>query len=139
KEDSKELPKRYNKDKLVLLLINPNSSFIYWEITDKTVEKLGINPKNVELSFKLFDENHLEIVEFSSPFTIGDYYINHTNTHKAIYVKLFLKVGEKLEYILSSNLIGALDKTLKFGKYSSLLDENVSDDLIYTSTLLGGK
>lgn len=123
------IAQRYNKDKLVLLPINPNSSFVYWEITDKTLEKFGIDPKNIQLFFKLFDAANHEIVEFSSSFAIGNYYINHKSGHKSLYVKLFLNVEGELEYILSSNIIGTQQKTPK----------SMRDDLIYTSTLLGGK
>lgn len=123
------IEQRYNKDELVLLPINPNSSFVYWEIRDKTLEKFGIDPKNVELFFKLFDATNHEIGEFSSSFTIGNYYINHESDHKSLYVKLFLNVGEELEYILSSNIIGTQQSPR----------ESMRDDLIYTSTLLGGK
>ncbi|MFA7354046.1 MAG: DUF4912 domain-containing protein [Sulfurimonadaceae bacterium] len=123
------IAQRYNKEKLVLLPINPNSSFVYWEVTDKTVEKFGIDPKNAELSFKLFDETNREIGEFNSSFTIGNYYINHESDHKSLYVKLFLNLGRELEYILSSNIIATLQSTPK----------SMRDDLIYTSTLLGGK
>ncbi|MCK9454185.1 MAG: DUF4912 domain-containing protein [Sulfurimonas sp.] len=125
KDEHKEPPKKYNKDKLVLLPINPNSSFVYWEVTDKRLEKFGIDLKNVELSFKLLDVNHLEILEFSSNFAIGSYYLNHKNSHKAIYVKLYLKVGERLEYILSSNIVGASDK-------------GINNNSIYSSINLGG-
>lgn len=123
------IAQRYNKEKLVLLPINPNSSFIYWEIRDKILEKFGIDPKNVELSFKLFDATNHEIIEFSSSSAIGNYYINHESEHKSLYVKLFLNVGGELEYILNSNIIGAQQSTR----------ESTRDDLIYTSTLLGGK
>jgi hypothetical protein len=127
------------RNKLVLMAVNPNSSFIYWEITDKTVEEFGVDPKNIELLFKLFDEKHHEILEFDSNFALGDYYINHENNHKAIYVKLFLKVGGRLQHILSSNIIKTLDKTIKSAKHSSLIDDGISENLIYTSTLLGGR
>lgn len=126
---SHPIPQRYNKDKLVLLPINPNSSFVYWEITDKTLEKFGIDPKNVQLSFKLLDAANHEIGEFNSSLTIGNYYINHKSGHKSLHVKLFLNLGNKLEYISSSNIIGAQQNTPK----------SMRDDLIYTSTLLGGK
>ncbi|MDO9265591.1 MAG: DUF4912 domain-containing protein [Sulfurimonas sp.] len=123
------IEQRYNKDKLVLLPINPNSSFVYWEITDKTLEKFGIDPKDVQLSFKLFDATNHEIIEFSSSFAISNYYINHESDHKSLYVKLFLNVGAKSQYISSSNIIGTQQNT----------PESTRDDLIYTSTLLGGK
>jgi hypothetical protein len=123
------IAQRYNKDKLVLLPINPNSSFVYWEIGDKTLERFGIDPENVQLFFKLFDAANHEIIEFSSSFAIGNYYINHESNHKSLYVKLFLNVDGKLEYILNSNIIGAEQNT----------SESMRDDLIYTSTLLGGK
>lgn len=123
------IAQRYDKEKLVLLPINPNSSFVYWEIGDKTLEKFGIDPKNIELSFKLFDATNHEIGEFSSSFAIGNYYINHESDHKSLYIKLFLNVDGKLEYISSSNIIGAQQSTPK----------SMRDDLIYTSTLLGGK
>lgn len=133
------VPQKYNKDKLVLLPINPNNSFVYWEITDKTVEKFGADTKNIELSFKLFDEKHHEIIEFNSHFAIGSHYINHKSSHKAIYIKLFLKIGNRVEYILSSNIMGVLDNTLKSKKSSQLIDECLSTDLIYSSSLLGVK
>ncbi|MBE0513406.1 DUF4912 domain-containing protein [Sulfurimonas sp.] len=125
----KLIAQRYNQDRLILLPINPNSSFAYWEITDKTLEKFGIDPKNVQLSFKLFDAANHEIVEFSSSFATGDYYINHESDHKSLYVKLFLNLGGELECILCSNIIAALQSTPK----------SIRDDLIYTSALLGEK
>jgi hypothetical protein len=127
------------RNKLVLMPVNPNSSFLYWEITDKTVEEFGADPKNIELLFKLFDEKHNEILEFDSNFALSDYYINHENNHKAIYAKLFLKVGSRLEYILSSNIIKMFDRSIKSSKNSSLIDDDIRDNLIYTSTLLGGR
>lgn len=123
------------RDKLVLMAVNPNSSFLYWEITDKTTEKFGVDPKNIELLFKLFDENDYEILEFDSNFALSDYYINHENNHKAIYVKLFLKVGGRLEYILSSNIIKTFNRTIKSPKHPN----GISENLIYTSTMLGDR
>ena len=131
------IPQKYNKDKLVLLPINPTHSFVYWEITEQTLKSLNINLEDIHLSFKLFDESHQEIMEFDSNFTIGDYYISHKNQFKALYIKLFVKINNELIFILKSNIIGVLQNTIKSSTSNQLLNGCIDGDFIYNSSILG--
>ncbi|QOG11466.1 DUF4912 domain-containing protein [Arcobacter sp. FWKO B] len=141
------IPNRYFKDKLTLLPINPNHSFVYWEVTNDTLKKFDINPEDVQLSFKIYDEQSNEILNFDSHFSIGDYYITHTTSHKAMYAKLFLKNSDSLIFILKSNIIGVLEDSLKSGLKSKIIDSLLGDNeqyynsklLTISSSSLGGK
>jgi hypothetical protein len=131
------ISQKYNKDKVVLMPINPTHSFVYWEVTEQTLKKLNINMEDIHLSFKLFDESHQEIMEFDSSLTIGDYYISHKNQFKALYIKLFAKINNELRFILQSNIIGVLQNTIKSSSSNQLLNGCIDGDLIYNSSLLG--
>ncbi|MCK9337108.1 MAG: DUF4912 domain-containing protein [Arcobacteraceae bacterium] len=131
------LAQKYNKDKVVLMPINPTHSFVYWEVTEQTLKNLNIDLGNIHLSFKLFDENHQEIMEFDSIFSIGDYYISHKSKFKALYIKLFIQINNELKFILQSNIIGVLQNTIKSSSSNQLLNGCIDGDLIYNSSLLG--
>ncbi|ABR30208.1 hypothetical protein SU69_01765 [Thermosipho melanesiensis] len=65
KEDklSKEelyLPKSYNKNKLVLMPVNPNWLHAYWDYTKETFETLNKLPKEYRIVLRIYDVTFIE-------------------------------------------------------------------------------
>lgn len=131
------IPNRYYKDKVTLLPINPNHSFVYWEVTGGTLEKFHIDPEKVELKFVIYDEKNNEILNFDSNFAIGDYYIFHTITHKAMYAKLFLKIEDSLHFLIGSNIVRVLENSIKSDNKSKIIKDLIgTQEEYYNSKLL---
>ncbi len=119
-----EIPSRYFTDTLTLLPINPQNSYLYWEVTDETLEKFGISLLDVHLIISIFDENNNEISSFSTQLSVGDYYLKHETKSKSLIAKLYFKVDENSFVTLqASNTIKLFDATLKGYANSPLLGE----------------
>lgn len=127
-----EIPLRYFIDSLTLMTINPHNSYLYWEVTDETLEKFGISPTNVHLSISLYDENEAEVFSFESVFSVGSYYLKHGTKNKWLTAKLHLKFEDKDPIaLLSSNRVKLFDPTLKASQTSPLYGEyGFADEVI---------
>jgi len=123
-----EIPSRYFVDSLTLMAINPNKFYIYWEVTDETLEKFRISLSDVKLHISVVDERDIEITSFESPFSVGDYYCNHTKKSKILTAKLNLVVdGDSFVPILVSNRLKLFDPILKGYTGSPLYSDFVFD------------
>lgn len=121
-----EIPTRYFVDNLTMLPINPQNSFLYWEITNETLEKFGISPNDVHLVISILDENKNEISSFTTNFSVGDYYFKHTLNHKSMVALLYARLKDDTNVILlSSNKLKLFDPTLKNQYSSPLFDEYI--------------
>ncbi|GEM_PF-2238152 len=121
-----EIPNRYFIDTLTLLPINPQNSYLYWEVSDATLEKFGIPLFDVHLIISIFDENNIEVSSFPTQFSVGNYYLKHKTKSKSLIAKLHLKVGENSFVTLGvSNTIKLFDTRLKGDRVSPLLSEYI--------------
>lgn len=102
------IPERYYVNTIVLLPINPESNFLYWELCEdfirskyqgeydgffvKIMEKSGGSIKE-EMSFKVYEES-------------GRYYVNKYLPHRSIFASIGI-IGQNGEFIelLKSNVI----------------------------------
>ncbi|PLY05965.1 MAG: hypothetical protein C0625_11585 [Arcobacter sp.] len=99
------IPDRYNKDTLRVLLVNTKKYYVYWEISDKTLEEKGLDLNKDELSFKVYESNGNELFEFKSSFALGEYFVNLQFENMDIYVKAGIFENDKFIEILDSNKV----------------------------------
>jgi len=119
-----EIPSRYFIDSITMLNINPQNSYLYWEVSDATLEKLGIALNDVKLRISIVDECEKEIFSFESVFSVGNYYFHHEMKSKKLVAKLDLKLqDDSFVSLLTSNTITLFDATLKGYTNSPLLGE----------------
>lgn len=100
-----EIPSRYNKDTLRMLFVNTEKYFVYWEISDETLEKKGVDLSKEKLHFKVYDNNNKEIYSFESSFALGDYYIKSKFENMDIYVSVGIFEEDSFEKLQTSNTI----------------------------------
>ena len=83
------IPDRYNKDTLRVLLVNTKKYYVYWEVSDETLEKNNLDLNKDELCFKVFKTDGSELSTFTSTFALGEHFINL----KFENIKVFVKIG----------------------------------------------
>ena len=133
-----EIPARYNKDTLRIVLVNTEKYFVYWEVSDKTLEEKGIDLTNEKIYFKVDDLDGNELYSFESSFALGDYYINKKFENIDILVKAgVVKYGEFIE-LLSSNVVHTFSSKVNFPspeEYEELLKKGYSWTEIIRTTM----
>lgn len=83
------IPDRYNKDTLRVLLVNTKKYYVYWEVSDKTLEEYNLDLNKDELCFKVFKDDGSELFDFKSSFALGEHFVNL----KFENIKIFVKIG----------------------------------------------
>lgn len=107
------IPERYNKNKCVMLPVNPARLFVYWEITDEALKKHEIDPENVQLYFYIYNEKNEILEKFESAFAVGEYYLEHNFEFKSLKIKVYPIDDENCDAIVTSNTLGVVEQTLK--------------------------
>lgn len=100
-----EIPTRYNKDTLRILLVNTEKYFVYWEVSDKTLEENKLDLNTTKLHFKVKDSNGNELYRFDSSFALGDYYIKSKFEDIDICVSAGVIVDGEFKELMSSNTV----------------------------------
>lgn len=113
-----DIPSRYNKNRLKVLMINPRSYYVYWEISDELLEKYSIDLNIEKLIFKVFDKLGNHLFDFDSSFALGEYYLKEKFENQDIYVELGINKEEEFVKILESNNVHT------FSSQINLPDEN---------------
>lgn len=108
-----EIPSRYNKNRLVLLLVNTNKYFVYWEVDDETLRANNIDLKKEKLYFKVFDTNNKLLASFDSSFALGEHFIYKHFENIDIFIKLYFQKDEDEKEILVSNTIHTFSNEIK--------------------------
>jgi len=108
-----EIPSRYNKNRLVILMVNTNRYFVYWELDDSTILSNNIDLNKEKLYFKIFDTNNNLLTSFESMFALGEYNINEKFEDLDIFVKLYSMKDGELKELLCSNTIHTFSTQIK--------------------------
>lgn len=112
-----EIPTRYNKDTLRVLLVNTEKYYVYWEVSDKTLEENKIDLKDSKLYFKISDVKGNELCSFDSSFALGDYYVKSKFENIDIYVCAgVMKNGTFIE-LMSSNIVHTFSSQINLPSY----------------------
>lgn len=100
-----EIPDRYNKDTLRILMVNTQKYFVYWEVSDETLAKNNIDLGKDKLYFKVYDSNNQELYSFESSFALGKYYVKRPFENMNVYVKVGLTKEDDFVELITSNTI----------------------------------
>ncbi len=112
-----EIPEKYNIDTLVLLPVNPEKEFVFWEISDDTEKKLQFEFSLKEISyilkiFKKSDNSKQEITSVKVD-KIGKYYFYIPAQGEQIWCEIGILNNNIFNSILSSEKIFVQDVNVK--------------------------
>ena len=109
-----EVPHAYNIDKIVIMPVNNDTSFIYWELTDRLLNsklrELNVDSANVsaDLIIKIFEAGkdcRKEIYSFKTKEKIGKRYIKCHISFKSLVASAGILKGEEFVVLLKSKAI----------------------------------
>ncbi|HDH02283.1 MAG TPA: DUF4912 domain-containing protein, partial [Nitrospirae bacterium] len=85
--EGKDIPKGYNIDTIVIMPVNADMSFVYWEITDKLLNGRlrELNIGSAELMIKVFGrDSRKEVSSFEVKERVGKNYIKYPASFKPL-------------------------------------------------------
>ncbi len=103
-----EIPWAYEIDTVNIMPVNVNTSFIYWEITERLINRtlLQLNIASVKLMVKIFGRGRQkEIYSFDINEMIGHNYIDYLTPSKFLTAEVGIIMGRKFTRLLKSNTI----------------------------------
>ncbi|MEC4685463.1 MAG: DUF4912 domain-containing protein [Nitrospirota bacterium] len=96
--EDKDIPKGYNIDTIVIMPVNADMSFVYWEITDKLLNGRlrELNIGSAELMIRVFGrDSRREVSSFEVKERVGKNYIKYPASFKPLVAEIgILKNGE---------------------------------------------
>lgn len=101
-----DIPRGYNIDTIVIMPVNVNTNFIYWEITEKLLNgrRKKIDTGSAKLMIKVFEtDQEKEIYSFEASDRIGNHYISHHAAFSSIYAEIGLLKNKRFTGLLRSN------------------------------------
>jgi len=107
------LPESYNKDKLVLLPVNPNWVYAYWDLSRKSRELVEKKAGNVRFVIRLHDVTHVTFNGFNAHRTFetdvdlrwGNYYFQVPNPNADYLCQVGYIEREQFVPLLTSNVV----------------------------------
>lgn len=84
-------------------MINPTNYYVYWEVSDETLEKYSIDLVTQKLIFKVYDKLGNHLFDFDSSFALGEYYLKEKFENIDVFVELGFDKDEEFIKILESN------------------------------------
>jgi hypothetical protein len=108
--DAYEIPHAYNIDKIVIMPVNDETSFIYWELTDRLLksklQELNVGSANLVIKIFEIEQNcRKEIYSFKIKERIGKHYIKcHTSFKPLVADAGILKEGKFIELLKSKTI-----------------------------------
>ncbi|WP_456400704.1 DUF4912 domain-containing protein [Mesoaciditoga sp.] len=146
-----DLPKSYNKDKLVGLEVNPAWVYFYWDFSKKTEELLK---KHAPLILRVYDVTYVNFnganahrtFELELDVNERKYYVNVPSPDANYIAELGYKEGERFIALIRSNLISTPPASPKISqmevwmnlktrqKFSEI---SVSKEMIHVEKLIG--
>jgi hypothetical protein len=107
---SHQIPHGYNIDTIVIMPVNIDTSFIYWEITDRLLKgkKRKLKTGSAQLIVKVFEANFLrEVCSFEAKERIGKNYINYQPSFKPLIAEIGISNGSGFVGLLKSGTVSS--------------------------------
>ncbi len=102
----RQMPRGYNEDTIVIMPVNADTGFIYWEITEKLLGKIKnkSHGKHERLIIKVFEEDtRKEVCSFDVSEKLGRHYMRSWRTSKPLVAEIGFLEGKKFKSLLRSN------------------------------------
>ncbi|RKZ05676.1 hypothetical protein DRQ05_06035 [bacterium] len=134
-----EMPSRYNIDRIVTLVRDPNWIFTYWEVTDDTIanmkDRFGANWVDCRMILRIFDRRDDRFFDIELNESARNWYINVEPAGKYQVAIGVIDPDGKFEQIAISNLVETPS-----GRISDVVDEKwiIPDDLFEKIFSLSG-
>ncbi len=111
--DYYEIPQRYNIDTIVIMPVNPERVFIYWEITEDLLKSKRKEVNSPELTVKIFEVNlgapkkkqEKEVYSFNQKEKIGSRYVDYPASLKPLAAKIGVTKNDKFMELLKAKPI----------------------------------
>lgn len=123
-----EIPTRYDKDTLRLLLVNTEKYFVYWEVSDKTIQENNIDLNKDKLHFRIYNTKGDELYNFDSSSAFGDYYVKSKFENMDIMITAGIVIDGEFKEIMNSNVVHT---------FSSKINLPSEEDEIWTKKRVG--
>lgn len=107
------IPQRYNRLQLVLLPVNKDKYYFYWDFPEEFLHKNIVNIEDI--SFHIVDENHDLIADINCTYDYGEYFYTLLKDVKFIKVIAVYKHGIQFKNLIESNMIKVFNTEIKYG------------------------
>jgi hypothetical protein len=101
-----EIPRGYNADTIVIMPVNIDTNFVYWEITDRMLngKRKILSAGAAQLMIKVFELNcKKEVYAFEAGNMIGGHYMRHNSPCKPLVAEIGLLKGKRFTGLLKSD------------------------------------
>lgn len=105
------IPNSYGENKLVLLPVNKNNFYIYWELTNELLKSNMADLK--DLVFHIIDQDHNLLLSIDCNNKLGQYFFTTQQNHQTLQVVLRYKHEIQLRHLLDSNIIKTFNTKIK--------------------------
>lgn len=107
------IPSRYNRDYLRLLPVNLSTYYIYWEVSDQTLQQNQLDLNHDQLIFKIYHGERI-VFEFTSSFALGEYFLDQTFEDRDIHVSIGFPKDNVFTELMHSNTVHTFSNQLKW-------------------------
>jgi hypothetical protein len=104
--DADKIPHGYNEDTIVIMPVNADTNFIYWEITERLLKRKRKTPhrRSEKLVIRVFEEDsRREAYSFNISERIGKHYMKFNGPQKPLVAEIGVIRGRTFTSILRSD------------------------------------
>jgi len=101
-----DIPAAYNVDTIVIMPVNVDSNFIYWEVTDSLLNGNGkaLNKGSIKLMVKVYETgNNNAVYSFKVNERVGRHYMSSVVPMRSVFAELGILKGKKYMGLMKSN------------------------------------
>ncbi len=106
--DAPEIPSGYNIDTIVLMPVNMDTSFVYWEVTDSLLggSQKKLDAGTAKLMVKVYEsDGMIEICSFEVMERIGKSYVNYQSSFRPLVAEIGVINGKGFVGLLKSRKV----------------------------------
>ena len=99
-----DIPSAYNMDTIVIMPVNVEKNFLYWEVTGKLLNGKGMGKGPLKLMIKVYEtDTDKEIYSFEVNERVGKHYMSCTVPVTSVFAEIGTVKGKKFTGLIKSN------------------------------------